>query len=303
MRSTYVPALLSLTEEFEVAAICDLNEAVAREVAKSFGSAVVFTDADQMLQAGGLDAVLVLTSEKVNAAMAQCVLKSGLPVYLEKPPAVNPVQLEELIEAEKRSSSFIYTAFNRRHTPLFANLDLGGEKILKVSGALRRKGRVVATFPHTSIHLIDSAQHFVGSLFAEWKVEFKKLAEHSIWEVTGKFMNGADVALEFVPDGADFAEYLVLESDGRRWELQFPNTEAAVPEGEIIAGATDGSPPGRTRGNPSLPSFEAMGFRPCLLDFAAQLNGKNRSPLHQLSSCRATIGVMGEMEAAVLLRT
>ena len=296
MQSTYTPTLQSLSDDFLVAGVCDLNETAAGDVAKSFAGAEVFTDADAMLAAAKLDAVLVLTSEKVNAAMAQRVLKSGIPVYLEKPPSVSSAQLAELIAAEEKSASFIYTAFNRRHTPLFAHLDFGGEKIVKVSGALRRQGRIVATFPHTAIHLIDSAQFIAGGAFAEWKIDFQRKTDHSIWKVTGNLENGADVTLEFVPDGNDFAEYLVLESASRRWELQFPNSVAAVPEGEIIASSTDASIPTRTKGDSDLPTFAAMGFRSCLLDFAKQVHAKARSPAHQLASCRATIRVMEEME-------
>jgi virulence factor len=296
MRSTYAPTLLSLANDFQVAAVCDLNQTAAREIANSFAGAEVFTEAHAMLATARLDAVLVLTSEKVNAGMARIVLEYGLPVYLEKPPAINSAHLDALMAAEARSRSFIYTAFNRRHTPLFAKLDFGGEKIVKVTGALRREGRVVETFPYTAIHVVDSSQFFAGSPFAEWKIDFKRLASHSVWKVTGKFENGADVALEFVPDGADFAEYLVLESENRRWELQFPNGVAAVPEGEIIAGGRDGSSPQRTKGTP-LPVFEAMGFRPCLIDFATRVREKKASPAHQLNSCRATIRILEEMMA------
>ena len=109
MRSMYVPTLLSLPDAIRVTAVCDLNEEAARASAEKFESATVFTDVAALLQEAKLDAVMVLTSEKVNAAMAQRGLKAGLPVYLEKPPAVSSPQLEELIAAETRSKTFVYT--------------------------------------------------------------------------------------------------------------------------------------------------------------------------------------------------
>jgi hypothetical protein len=80
--------------------------------------------------------------------------------------------------------------------------------------------------------------------------------------------------------------------------LQFPNTVAAVPEGERIVSLTDGSPPSTKRGLKTMPSVESMGFRLCLSDFLDELEmGKTSSP-HRLTNCRATIRVIEEMEAA-----
>ncbi len=102
MRSTYVPTLLSLPEQAQVVAVCDLNAGLANEVAGHFANVAVFTDAKMMLKAAGLDAVLVLTTEKVNARMARMVMEANLPVYQEKPPAVNSAELEELIYCGSR---------------------------------------------------------------------------------------------------------------------------------------------------------------------------------------------------------
>ena len=157
-----------------------------------------------------------------------------------------------------------------------------------------------ATFPHTSIHLIDSAQHFARSPFQNWNIDFKERPSHAVWNVAGKMENGADFRLEFIPNGTEFAEYLILETANRKYELQFPNTDAVVPEGELIVTCTDGSPESRTRGQKAMSAFEAMGFRPCLLDFVEQVRKTEASPLHRLASCRATIRVIGEMEACVL---
>lgn len=300
MRSVYVPALQSLSERVHVAAVCDLNAALAAETAGQFAAAAVYTDAKVMLREASLDAVLILTSEKVNARMARMVLQANLPVYLEKPPAVNSVELEELIAAETQSPIKIYTAFNRRHTPLFADLDFSTEKLRRVSGALKRHDRPVATFPPTSIHLIDSAQYFAGALVQNWTVNFERKAENSVWTLHAQLENEAECRLEFVPDGKEFAEFLILETDAATLELNFPNTNALVHEGEIIVRPRDGSPATLTRGEKTMPLFEAMGFRACLQDFFRQLeDGKNS--IHRLSSCLSTIAIMEEMEAAALI--
>ena len=299
MRSMYTPTLLSLADRVRVTAVCDLNEEAARASAGQFENAAVFTDVRAMLRDAQLDAVLVLTTEKVNATMARLVLEAGLPVYLEKPPAVSSAELEKLIDAEARSKTFIYTAFNRRHTPLFAGLDLAGGKLRRISGALRRTDRAVATFPHTSIHLIDSAQHFAGSRLQSWTINFKTKPENSIWTIDGKLENGAELGLQFIPNGSEFAEYLILETTSGTWELQFPNTAAAVPEGEMIESPADGAPSRTIRGDATLAPIESMGFRPCFLDFIRELEKSKASSLHRLPFCRPTIRVIEDMEACL----
>jgi hypothetical protein len=295
MRYVYAPILLSMPDRVRVATVCDLDESARAVVAGQFTDVSVFTDAGAMLREGDLDAVLVLTSEKVNARVARMVLQKNLPVYLEKPPAVNSVELEELITAETQNPAKIYTAFNRRHTPLFSNLNFSPTKIRRVHGAFKRLNRSVATFPYTSIHLIDSAQYFANSLFKSWKLDFKRKAESSIWTIRGHLENGAECTLELVPDGKEFAEFLVLETDVATYEFQFPNADAVVREGEIILRPGNGAPPRITRGEEGTPFLEATGFRPCLLDFLRQLETGNNSA-HRLASCRSTIGIMEEMK-------
>lgn len=294
MRSTYVPALQALADRISVAAVCDLNTDLAAETARLFSRCTAYADAEKMFQEKGLDAVLVLTSEKVNAKMAQMGLRANVPVYLEKPPAINSAQLDELISGEAKSPRKIYTAFNRRHTPLYAGLDFAGKKIRKVSGALKRKDRQVSNFAHTGIHVIDSAQFFARSQFEEWKIEFESQADQAIWTIRGKLTNGADCELEIAPRGDEFAEFLKFETDTEIWELVFPNISAEVKEGEIIVRPHDGSPATVTPGNKALPFFEAMGFRACLEDFLQHLAGAENS-IHRLEWCRPTIAIMETM--------
>jgi predicted dehydrogenase len=275
--------------------VCDLDAALAAETASQFPGAAAHGGMEAMFRETELDGVLVLTSERANAEMARRSLAAGLAVYLEKPPAVSSRELEELIGAEARGPGTIYPAFNRRHTPLFAALDFHGKEWRRVSGALKRHGRPVAKFPHTAIHVIDSAQYFAGSVLEEWKVDFARGDAGSRWTVEGRLANGAACALELIPDGNEFAEYLVLETEAESWTLQFPNGEAAVPEGEIIQ-RRDGGIARTIRGEKELSSFAAAGFRSCLLDFCRR-TGERAKPVHDLSFCRATIAVMEEMEA------
>jgi len=298
MRSIYTPVLLSLPDLVRVIAVCDLNEAAAQACAGPFAQAKAFTDIETMLRDTKPNAVLVLTDEKATAPVTRQVLLANVPIYQEKPPALTSSELEDLIAVEAQGSGFVHTAFNRRHTPLFSALD-SGTKLRRISGALNRSGRDVASFPLTAVHVLDSAQHFAGSLFQSWKVGFEKRVGHSVWTIDGKLENGAACVLQFTPDATNFEEFLVLETDAGIWELQFPNPAAAIPEGELIVTTQDGSPRIATRGPAALDSLEAMGFRDCVRDFIDQVRNRKASRLHRLSRYRSTIRLMIEMESSV----
>jgi predicted dehydrogenase len=82
-----------------VAAVCDLNEAVAEETAAAAGGAAVYADAEAMLAAGGLDAIFVCTPPGAHLAAAMPAFERGLPVYLEKPLARTAADGEAIVAA------------------------------------------------------------------------------------------------------------------------------------------------------------------------------------------------------------
>jgi virulence factor len=293
MRSTYVPALRSLADRAQVAGVCDLNGAFATAAAALLPGAAVYTDARVMLRELALDAVLVLTSEKANALVARMVLLAQVPVFLEKPPALTPAELETTIAAEEPSGLRVYTAFNRRHTPVFKELQPMRKKWRRVSGALKRTDREPVTFPYTAVHLLDSMQYFAGSTFRDWEMDFVRDAGgvHR-WMIEGAMENGAAFALEFEPDGKEPVEFIKFEGEGECLEFYFPSCHGA---GEALLRTPGGAVETVARGDAALPAYEAAGFRDCLVDFLDHL-GQPDSP-HRLDFCRATIALMTEMEA------
>ena len=293
LRSIYTPLLEGLAD-IDVVGVCDLNFAVAAGMTTRFPKATPYADARAMMSEIRLDAVLVLTPEKANAATARLVLGAGLPVYLEKPPAVTPAELEDLAAAESVSGSTIYTAFNRRHVPLSSQFALPGAKLRHISGALRRTDRAVGNFPYTAVHLIDSSQYYGGSPLENWKVSFTRGTSGACWMVDGRLKNGATCTLQFVPDGDDFVEFLRMETEEIAIEMQFPHPSATVPEGELITRLRDGQPLTVTRGNKSMADVEARGYRGSLETFLRDLKGGDNAR-HRLSACRSSVAIMDEM--------
>jgi predicted dehydrogenase len=84
----YVPSLTSHPSAHLVG-VCGRDTKRANEVAKKFGDARVFADYRQLIEEGGLDAVVVAAPDDLHYEMTVAALDAGLHVLCEKPLAVN----------------------------------------------------------------------------------------------------------------------------------------------------------------------------------------------------------------------
>jgi len=89
----------------------------ARRSAERFGYARCTTDVAELLADPGVDLVFVATQHASHAALAAKALRAGKAVWLEKPAAITPEQLEELAAALGETSGFLALGFNRRFSP------------------------------------------------------------------------------------------------------------------------------------------------------------------------------------------
>ncbi len=69
----------------DVLAVCDLDERVAHEAADRWGVPKVYTDIEQLLADGAIDAVEVLTPTHLHDAHIRAVLEAGKHVSVQKP--------------------------------------------------------------------------------------------------------------------------------------------------------------------------------------------------------------------------
>jgi len=83
-QAVHLPILARRPDLFEVAALCDLSPGTLRAVADRYRIARRHRTLDELLQTGGIDAVMILTSGSHGAAAATAAA-AGLPVFCEKP--------------------------------------------------------------------------------------------------------------------------------------------------------------------------------------------------------------------------
>lgn len=86
-----------------VTAVCDLSRGAAEGIAQSVGAEHVYTDVGDMLAAGVVDAVHVLTPPSAHFSVAKQCLEAGVHVFCEKPFVLDAAEGEALtkLAAEK----------------------------------------------------------------------------------------------------------------------------------------------------------------------------------------------------------
>ncbi|ONI86800.1 oxidoreductase [Saccharothrix sp. ALI-22-I] len=108
--SRFYLAAIASSPRFELVAVCDPDEqALAGYHVPAYRSHRA------MLDAGGVDAVLVTAPNDVHAGVALEVVTRGLPVCVEKPLAMSLRAGLEVAEAARARDVALFTAFHRRY--------------------------------------------------------------------------------------------------------------------------------------------------------------------------------------------
>jgi predicted dehydrogenase len=80
------------------------------------------TDADAVIADPAVDAVFVATRHDLHASLAAKALRAGKHVYLEKPLGLSREEVADVVEAWRTSGRILSLGFNRRFSPLAAEL-------------------------------------------------------------------------------------------------------------------------------------------------------------------------------------
>ena len=109
----------SKVKEAKVAALCDLDETRAREVARSckVESAQIFTDTNALLARDDIDAVSVCLPNKLHAPIAIAALRAGKHVLCEKPLAIDAAAAQSIADAAEKSGKKCMVGQVKRFEP------------------------------------------------------------------------------------------------------------------------------------------------------------------------------------------
>ena len=146
--------------EIEAARITSISDPieVARDAARAeLNDVSIYSSVGEMVDSGDVDAVIVTAPAHLNNVVAMDAVVRGVPVLIEKPPALSLEGVIELRDAAERSGSKVMVAFNRRFNPLIRT----AIDVIREHGSLRQ---IVAEF-HKDIHDFTDDPRYSPSIF------------------------------------------------------------------------------------------------------------------------------------------
>lgn len=168
---------------FAITCVSDISEqAITAFLEQHLPEARGFTNAEELLDQGAVDAVIICTPPCSHTDVAIAALQRGIHVFCEKPLAANVKECRRIEAAANASNATLMMAFRHRFTAaqqaIKARLDTGelGRVILfqNVFGgpARQMKDRWFSRFAisgggtlmDTSIHSIDLFRHYCGEI-------------------------------------------------------------------------------------------------------------------------------------------
>jgi predicted dehydrogenase len=100
----------------DLVAICDLNEAEAKEMAQRFGASEVYTDWEKMLT-HKFDIVSVAVPNYLHAPISIAALESGANVLCEKPMATRFEDAERMVATSAKTGRYLQINMSMRYLP------------------------------------------------------------------------------------------------------------------------------------------------------------------------------------------
>ena len=119
--ATLLPAIRKIPG-IQLAGIASAGGLHAQHSARKFGFAYAASSDDEILTDPNINTVAILTRHDMHAALVLKALQAGKHVFVEKPLAITPESLEEIVQALSSGNSLLLAGFNRRFAPLAVEL-------------------------------------------------------------------------------------------------------------------------------------------------------------------------------------
>ncbi|MCD4823261.1 MAG: Gfo/Idh/MocA family oxidoreductase [Phycisphaerae bacterium] len=188
-------------DALELVAVCDLDQARAKDYAERFGFGKVYADLDEMLAAEKLDGLVVVTPVKLTASLATRLLPRQIPLMIEKPPGQSPDETRQLLKLAEQYNTPHMVSLNRRFNPALlrakqwlAENAADRPPQLAVARMLRYNRREPPFAVDTGIHLIDATNCLMGqpTHVSGWQND-------RVWSSRVDYANGAAANIIIAP--------------------------------------------------------------------------------------------------------
>ncbi len=168
----------------EIVAVCDIDEAKARDFAERFGIPKAYSDPEEALDAGKPDFVDIVTKPDSHLQLATLAAERGIDVLCQKPLATDYAEAERLVETCERHGVRLMVNENWRWQPWFRKIrrliEAGaiGEPFYARFSIRRGDGRGDQPFPkqpyfkdmpllllyESTVHYVDTSRYLWGEI-------------------------------------------------------------------------------------------------------------------------------------------
>jgi len=166
--------------DLDLVAVCDLVREKAEHNARWFGGREVYTDVEEMLANEELDGVYICGLPDMMDEVGLQALEAGLPIFVEKPSAIDVPKARELAQAADDRGLWGMVAFMKRFAPAYVTArdivgaaDFNGLQMLEVAftqGPYPQwsgiEDTMLAMLTGQSCHIFDLVRFFGGDV--EW---------------------------------------------------------------------------------------------------------------------------------------
>ncbi len=158
-----------------VAAVCDPDPTARERAGRDLPDAAVFTSLEELLDAGGIDAIDVVSDETAHGTQALAALERDLPVFVEKPLATEVEEALAIREAAAARGLPVVVGYVSRfdHRYALVREAIRGGRLGRVAAVNARRGFSRAWFEgfgarvhpvfESMIHDIDLALWYLGA--------------------------------------------------------------------------------------------------------------------------------------------
>ena len=116
------PVVLKLENTYNLFAICDKSGSNAESTAREHNAVYATTDYKKILEDENIDLVMITTPHNLHASIAIEAAEAKKAIFVEKPMALNPDELNELVNVLEKTGVVYSVGFNRRFSPLSARV-------------------------------------------------------------------------------------------------------------------------------------------------------------------------------------
>lgn len=157
--------------EFELVAVCDRIAEKASTTARQYGAPEAFTEVETMLDRARPDGVCICGPAEMHYEVGLQVLRRGIPLFMEKPPAPSPEQAQELADLARARNTWGMVGFMKRFAAanVVAKEFASGEEFGQLSTITLMHGAGPYQDPrrmmyYNAIHMLDLARFLAGDV-------------------------------------------------------------------------------------------------------------------------------------------